>query len=225
MAQITDDVFRAQAVFQGSSGLPRDRYVNTFHFVRKGAVQLDLLTDMDNLADEVATRVHEFYATPVPNGVAIGTYLSSYINRPYQVRVYSLAENVPNGQRTPYVREKTLPAQATAGVLPMETAISVSFFAGRNQKRLRGRIFLGPLGQSVLDTGSNLPLVVPAVRGSLRQACERLAAEGVGDRLDWAVFSPTDNEARGVTGGWIDNDFDTIRARGPKAGARSTWPT
>ncbi len=40
-----------------------------------------------------------------------------------------------------------------------------------------------------------------------------LAALGGAD-VAWVIYSPTDNQYRGVTNAWVDNAWDTQRSRG-----------
>lgn len=218
---ITPGVFRAQAVFQGGSGFARDRYVNTFHFIDKEFSTGTVGGDFGSYGDELGERVREFYLEPVETGARVGGYLSPYVLRDFEVRVYDLGNT--EDPRPVWVTEHTLPAPSGSDSLPFETAISASYYSFRNVKRQRGRIYIGPLGGLVMENIGGVPMVKPLVCETISQAMKRLSGEGVMDRADWCVFSPTDNEAKPITGGWVDNEFDTIRARQPRATSRSTW--
>jgi hypothetical protein len=227
MAQITEGAFRGMAVFQGKTGLPRDRYVNTFHFTRGGGWVPGTIADpadFGSFRDEIGERLREFYCEATAGGGRVGELLSPYIERDFEIRVYDLSNDGPaGGQRTAGITTHTLPAAVSASSLPLEVAITASFYAGTNTPRRRGRIFLGPLGEGALGAQAEFPTVAEGWRTTLAEAMTRLANEGAGDASVWGVFSPKDNEVRPVTGGWVDNDFDTIRARGPRATSRSSW--
>lgn len=219
---ITNGVFRAQAIFQGGSGFARDRYVNTFHFRDLENTALNPFGgDFGSFGDEIAERVREFYEETTPAGTKVSDILSPYIQRDYEIRVYDLS-NTEN-PRPAWITEHTLPAAGGADSLPFEVAVAASYYAGRNIPRQRGRIYLGPVAGSALAADAGVPRVKPTLLTTLAEAMQRLASEGVADRTDWGVFSPTDNVCRGITAGWVDNEFDTIRSRQPRATTRTPW--
>ncbi len=221
MALITPNVMRAQVVFQGKSGLPRDRYVNTFHFARKGGVagQGD---DFPEAATAIGNQLKDFYTAPV-GGFAVGIWLSNHIQRDAEVRVYDLSSDLE--PRAVEVRPFTLPTPQSTSLLPLEVAVTASFYAQRNVKRLRGRVFLGPLAGTAMAESStgNKPIVLGGFRDAVAGAAQRMASESSLLDWDWGVFSPTDNVCRPVSHGWVDDDFDTIRGRGPRTTTRSSW--
>lgn len=218
MAAVYPEVFRAQVVFQGKSGLPKDRYINTFHFASS-----DLSTpDLGTGGNEIGERLREFYLEQTDTGEAVQNFLSGYIETEFQVRVYDLGTPSPPA-REAWVTYHDLTAPRGGAALPFEVAVVASFFAERNLPRNRGRIFLGPLNQAVLSEDNDVPMVTPIFRQTLAAAMLRLTNEGVGDSFRWSVLSPTDNEAKVITEGWVDNDFDTIRARTPTASSRTPF--
>jgi len=117
-------------------------------------------------------------------------------------------------------------APATTDGAP-EVALVLSYHASLNQSgipnaRRRGRIYLGPLAV----TGAVTPL------DNLRSAALAMGSTlyttlntGAGiNGVKWAVYSAAQNGAPWVTGGWVDNAWDTQRRRGIKATTRSTFP-
>lgn len=224
--QISPGVIRAQVVFQGKSGFPKDRYVNTFHFARRNTdIGLDggIFSDMGSFRDEIGERLREFYLEQVATGMSVASYLSDYIKPDFEVRCYDLGTGGDGSPREAWTTTHTKPAPAGAGKLPLETAVAMSFYADRNIPRRRGRVFIGPLYTAAQATGGDLPMVAEQFATTLAQAAQRLRSEGMADQLAWSIFSPSDNEAHRVTAGWVDNDFDTIRGRGPKASVRTEW--
>lgn len=219
---IIEGAQRAQVIFPGASGLPKDRFVNTFAFLRK-----ETIIPAAELAyrNEVYDRVREFYAEPVtPLGggadARVMDFLSTHVLNNAEMRIYSLFQAPP---REVDIRPMEFTIPTGTADLPREVAVVASFYAGRNLPRQRGRIYLGPLRESVCQMINNVPVVNPAMINTVAAAMQRLASEGVGDNLDWGVLSPTDGEIRPVTAGWVDNDFDMQGRRGIKADLRRSW--
>lgn len=109
--------------------------------------------------------------------------------------------------------------------LPTECAIVLSFQAepisGLPQARRRGRIYLGPLSKSTVDTDG---MVTDAAVAAFANAGRLLldASDAAAD-WTWAVYSPTDGTGANVANGWVDDSFDTQRRRGRKATSRSLF--
>jgi hypothetical protein len=87
-------------------------------------------------------------------------------------------------------------------------------------------MYIGPLNgtytQGAMDVaGVDLPAVSTACRESLAALCERMATGPTTVR--WAIYSRAANQAYEVSGGFIDNEFDTQRRRQVDATARTTW--
>lgn len=208
--------FKHMVIFQGASGVPEDRFVNTFHTDSPSDVHI-------TEADQVSAALGQFYETP-PDGrtESVGQMLSPYVNRAYEIRTYRMLDPI---QRVPEIRERTLPAPpAAVEGLPEEVAIVVSFHGDAPvTPRTRGRIFLGPLNTFALDGGStSTPATVDMLRRLiLTEASERLANH---PDMAWAVYSPTALTLTEVTGGFVDSAYDTMRKRGPVASTRSIWP-
>lgn len=113
----------------------------------------------------------------------------------------------------------------TGGILPEECACCLSFQAvltsGTPAARRRGRVFLGPLADTTLE-GSTRSAINTATLTTIRDAYiaaqESITLAGVFHQ----VWSTTDNVGRTVVRAWVDNAFDTIRSRGPRATTRVT---
>jgi len=220
------------ATFENVSGIPRDRTVNTFHFnnVLGGAP--------DNSV--IAGYVQSFYnddATGVGRSPIAG-YISGAVSRAAlasKVQVYDVpAVRGPVGSPV-FQASWTLGAKAGADKeMPAEVACCASYHAAltdvpeesgptRPAARKRGRIYLGPL--SIRATNN--------AEGSEPRPADNLVIQTVAQftgnlmlathQHQLAVFSRTAWATALVTGGFVDNAFDTQRRRGPKATGRTTF--
>jgi hypothetical protein len=217
---IIPGVYRAQVTFEGTNTTPRDRIVHTYCFKRKAALGSVGLEDMGSIADELQRRLREFYVDPVaPSAERVINFIPPMFRQVVTLRVYNL-EQPP--ERLAHERPiNTTGAGTTGNPLPRDVALCMSFFSHRNLKRRRGRIYLGPLTTGTLDPQTGRP--VQHVITAINAAAQRLANEGAGDNCDWAILSPTDADAKPVTAGWCDNEWDTQRSRGFSANNRWSW--
>jgi hypothetical protein len=158
--------YDCEAVFQSKTNLPKDRFVNTFHFVGgTGAASAANSTEM--LA--CASRIANFYSKPYSYGGG-SAYLSDWLSQEIEplvtVNVYDHAEglDLPKGQRPPrrpFPFHFTLPAAgrfalALSGNLPEEVALCLSYFSTRNSPRERGRLYLGPFNLAAVGTPATI---------------------------------------------------------------------
>lgn len=220
---IIPGVFRAQVRFSAQGAAAGDSATNSFTFRDKGfTLGSDAANrNIEEAANEIATRLSEFYFQPVSNGSSIADFIRPDMLAVREVRVYALADPP---QRLPETRDLDPRTAAITGItprlMPREMAICASFFSHRNMPRRRGRVFLGPLRQAVLDDRGG---VVDTARTTILEASQRLASEGAGDNLDWSVLSAKNQKAYPITAGWVDNEFDSQRSREMKANARDAW--
>lgn len=222
---VIPNVVRAQSIWHGPSGLPTDRFVTTWAFVRDQAVTGDAGTQ----ADEVAERLREFWLEPTDASPNVAFYIpGSIVDLGLEIRCYDLGEAVtPPQERTPRIYEYEAIGMGgnNSTPLPREVAVTLSFYAERNQPRLRGRVYLGPFTSSALTVEPDDARVSTSMRTAIVKAAHRLssAGMGVGDRMQWGVLSQMDQEIRPVTHGWVDDAFDTIRSRGQDPLTRTTF--
>lgn len=220
-----DNAVRAQCIWNAPSGLPTDRFVTSWAFVR---ITGSIATGGAQQADEVAERLREFWLEPAGGNIVASFLPTSIANRGLEIRCYDLGDPPGNKQagipgREPRIYNFPANFGNASPSLPREVAVTLSFYARRSTPRTRGRVYLGPLTQAATD-GTPECKVSEAFRTCIAAAADRLAnAEGAGDDMNWGVLSPTDEEIRGVTGGWVDDAFDTIRSRGQEAGTRTEW--
>jgi len=154
--------------------------------------------DVDKLVDDT---IAAFRAV---NGLAFKSFLG---------KAYRLSDAKP---RFPIsVREPAPGADNATG--PHEVALCLSYFAGQNRPRTRGRIYLGPFtAASVSAERPNQFLITNCLN------LGRALADVGGVNVDWNMRSVKDNALRKITGIWVDDEWDTQRSRGLRATSRQT---
>lgn len=216
---IIDNAVRVQCIWQAPSGLPEDRFVTSWAFIRAVAGA----KVWPNSAEEISERLREFWLEPVaPRSDPVASYLPNSVTaQGLEIRCYDLGQAPP---REPAVFAHETTAGSSSTPLPREVAVTLSFYADRNIPRHRGRVFIGPLASNTL-AGTSSSAVHPNLQASLTEAANRLAhGRGASDDMQWAVLSQMDAEIRPASDGWVDNAFDTIRKRGAEATDRMVWP-
>jgi len=227
----------AMVVFKGLTGLPKDRFVNTFHFadVPNGTGGAGTLSPaaLDGIATDLIS-VYNGGTTPM------AAYMANQISRAAgasEIRFYDVNEAKP---KTTYVKTFTLAPSGfgTAASLPAEVALVASYYATRNIPQRRGRIYLGPWSTSI--GGDDAGKIFRPNTGNTANIVARLAA--LRDRAGvekWSVYSrpkgqttnkdgssnpPRDGTVRYVTHIWMDDEFDSVRARGARGSIRTRNP-
>jgi hypothetical protein len=206
-----------QVIFQGSTGLAEDQYVNTFHFNMPGVPFDDVAANsaMDHLVDF-------FNGTHAPSTSPLANEITTNITRSAsRMKAYNLGDPIP---RVPIAeRTWTLGATASPTNYPNEVALCLSFqgerISGENQARRRGRVFIGPLCGNGTSSGGD---VVPSATTIAKLTNAAIALAGTADPT-WCVYSRADDEMVPVVDGWVDNAYDTQRRRGKAAAARTIW--
>jgi len=214
-----------QTVFSGASTLPEDVYVTNTHWQGVGSVFSDS-------AEAAFTTLRTFWQVAAPSlAFAVGRYIAEHVPRAYQMKAYNL--EVPPGERVPYVGTGTLPA-VEAGVVgfPSECALVLSTVGGAAPYAPgdRGRFFIGPLASSAGGTSDDVPQRAnPGFVSVVVGAAERMRATPTSD-VTWVTISTIFNKVprvtpliQNVTGGFVDNAFDTQRRRGESSTIRETW--
>ena len=180
-------IWRLQASAAADSLFPADNIIITPHFNDQGVG-----TDPQGLCDDLAAALGAYYSGP----------------RQVTVKAYDAQGTPPvYPAATAIVNEGLAPA--TAGV--REVAVCLSYYAGFNRPRLRGRLYLCP---SIFPTGTTSAARPPsATRIKVGELATILADLG-GLDVDWSVFSRVDNVARPVSNWWVDDAWDVQRSRG-----------
>jgi hypothetical protein len=211
---------RLQYILPGKSNLPEDRYITTWAF-RK--ISGDAPTNSD--LDLCSLLVSNFFALVASPAIAtINSFLAAAVNRPLvETRAYTLQQPVP---RQPRIVSRTLGPNNSSESLPSEVALCASFFAGRNLPRQRGRVYIGPLTKAAADVPNSATGIVrptPGLTNAIMESSKKLQSEAINGGLNWCVLSQADGALKSITGGWVDNAFDTQRRRGEDASSRLTW--
>lgn len=212
-------IARVQVTIPYDSGIPQDVAVNTWHF------DTGVLPTNATIGELIRVNVATFYNEDTSTGVAVQDYLSTVLTSPAQVKMYDLSDPEP---RVPFFNGTFGLTFAAQGAMPDEVAVALSYQAdpvsGIPQRRLRGRIFIGPLNADAVQVGAG-GFVRPDldVLDVFRRAGGRLIRDSEADSVPWVIYSPTRNAANPVTNGWTDNALDTIRSRGPAATLRTLF--
>lgn len=215
-------LLRVQVELPSDTSIPSDGAMNVWHFWVED-------TESTNMGLALAA-LETFY-------LAVDTYLSSTLTGAMNVKVYDLKDPTP---RVPIFEETNTLTPGTGSLIPTEVAVCLSHsgapVAGENQARRRGRIFLGPVHDTMCQNTGGSVFVNSTARTAIAAAADALMDAGDGATFQWVVFSPTtagplpwdentlEAASTPVEQGYIDNAFDTQRRRGPDASARTNWP-
>lgn len=233
-------LIRAQVILNKLSGIPADAVTNKWDFHVGSAV-----TSTDY--DEIHNRLVTFYNAI--NGL-LGQSLAIAANS-HRIKQYLFADDatVPSGSHllldpiTPMGPPKrdatwTLTNKGN-GQLPAECAAVLTFEAGsrlvseevgatRPASRRRGRVYIGPLHDTVkvADGVTGEQFILGTSRTTILTAAQALQSglAGLTNPIAHVVFSGADNSARVVTDYSMNDEFDTMRKRGPKAKTRVRVP-
>ena len=123
-------------------------------------------------------------------------------------------EAVPTGP--PVASVTKYPGSQKSSTNPRDIALCLSYYAGSNVKRRRGRLYLPMNFRGVI--GAPQPAVVD-VNAALAVATGLGAAGGT--EMEWVVYSHVDSEAHNVTTAYVDNEYDTQRRRGLRPTTRT----
>lgn len=202
-----------QVVLPADSAIIADAIVNTFHFDTVAAQEED---DFDN----IVSALESFYGE---------LSLASTLAPEAVVKIYDLGEPTP---RVPWATDAlTLGSPSSTAPLPSEVALCLSYHAlitsGGNPARKRGRVFLGPWAAQDCESASASLYGRPKATTQQQlvdAAGALLAASNLTTAWSWVVYSPTDELARPVVAGWVDNAWDTQRRRGIDPTLRTVFP-
>jgi hypothetical protein len=198
---------RAMVLLENVNGLSEDRFVNTFHFAS------------GDDPDSIVQALRAFYNAG--NNGGLSQFISTNVTRTTgksRIKIYDLDDP----KIRPTIRDEPLDILATSSTtnLPNELAACVSFYGGRNLKRQRGRVYVGPLTVSALEQVS-APAPDELVAGGFASFLVSAATALMDDpATTWGVYSRMDNVLRPVSGGWVDRAFDIQRRRGVKTASR-----
>jgi len=222
---MADRLMRAQVTIPLVSGVPEDAIVNTFYFDQDdNGILPDPTSSYEGVVNSLGGFYNAFDQVIFPNTIA----------NVARVKIYDMRDPEPRIMRH---YEEFAIDDSGDNPMPGEVAICVSFKAapeaGVNPQRRRGRVFLGPIAQSVGAVGASQLMVSTAALTALNAGAQSLVVPNDigGSSLTWAIYSPTtdagganiDDSFFDVDEGWIDNAFDTQRRRGGVATTRSLF--
>lgn len=209
---VITDIFRAQVVMIGTSGMPDDVFVNNWYFRNDNLVD----PTYEDLADAVEAVLNAAYGTA--NGTAtnaLAYYISSRVTS-VQYKIYDLGIAAPRYPIVPAITASWQGRNAT--VIPQEVAVCLSFRGGPGPRQ-RGRVYLGPFNEAALNGSGNRP--DEDLIADMGQAA--INVMNTSEDVTWVAVSPTGASSVVVTEAWVDNELDTQRSRGLGATERTTW--
>jgi hypothetical protein len=193
---------RALVITRTATGLPVHHIVNSVFFD-----DFNLPTNGTNW-QSIADDVRNAFNLRTNSSAGYGT----------EVKVYDMADAEPRPVKA--LAAWTAHGQPTTQLPGVrEVALCLSYFAGRNLPRFRGRLYIGPWQQSSMAERPSATAIT-----ILRDLATRLGGIG-GPDVDWQLFSPTRNAYSKITNVWVDDEWDTVRSRGLKATSRSSGGT
>lgn len=212
--------FRAQVTVPRDTLISADNAVMTWHF------RTNEVGSRVDEAEDIVSTLKTFYNV-------VDVYFSSYNGTQWDYTVYDL-EDAP--QRVPVYQEFFSHTMGTAGY-PAEVAMCLTMQAlpasGLNQRRRRGRVYLGPLSTTTGAASDGEMRPDPAVRTIIANAAADMlpsvVGAGSGSTLELCVFSRATFDVSSqlidafvpVEQVYVDNAFDTQRRRGVAATART----
>ena len=216
-------ILKALVQFEHDSALAEDRVVNTWHFLTPSGTQ-------ETWMDQITAALNNFYnAANAGSTAKLTSLMSASMSGLWSIRFYNIADPEP---RVPLRTTNMTAFTPSTAALPHEVALCMSYKAitqsGENVRRRRGRIYLGPWSTpaSVITTGGKPSNIANGVMQTIQSAGLALlnASEASAD-WSWALFSPSDNDAFIVKGGWCDDAWDTMRSRGERRTIKNTFGT
>lgn len=215
------------------SGIPADATQNSFVFTTPTTPASN--AELSSIGTAIASFYNDNNTT-----LAVYSYLSESVSTgsaSHKIQHYLLDGHLNGTPHGSPVKTETwqTPFVATTA-LPSEVAICLSFHGAygadvefgtggsRPRARHRGRIFIGPLGLNVIDEDATTheTFVTAACRTDITVAANRLRNFST-NGIQWSVWSRVRAAVEAVTGGWVDNAFDTQRRRGNDPSARTTF--
>jgi hypothetical protein len=193
-------LYRFQVSGRRPSGLPINDDVNVL-FYEIGASDFN---GRSAICDEILSKYES----------RLNVVLS---NSEWECNAYAMADPLPR----PVVGRATRNFGGVGEGGPPEVALCLSYYAVRNLKRLRGRIYVGPfLATTISERIPNASLLGRVL--GFGQDLASIGESALVPDSEWVIYSPTDNVARNITNIWVDNEWDTQRRRGVKASTRQT---
>lgn len=206
---VVPDHYMVQCIFQRLDG---DPVANVFTF------RNDTPTGSpEAAASALRDLMDTFYGDGAVTAGGVGGYLS---DRMFALRyvIYDLGDPAAGAMELPSLTYRTT-GSTTGTCLPPDVALVISWRTGRRGPRYRGRTFLGPLRTIQNNSGQ----VNPPTRDQIIVHARKLIGAPATRAFHIVVLSRKYGTVEDVTGGDIDQEFDTQRRRGTVASARTTF--
>jgi len=197
-------IYKVTIGIQTDNALPRDNMWITPHFHDTAGTQSPA-----QLAQQLANNVAAWYGAPVRG----------------QVKVYNEDFNpaVPHNPLAT-VDFGTVGTYSTSSG-PREIALCLSYYAGQNTKRYRGRLYIPHAWIRIAGGGAS---PAPGPRPTAQTMATALAfgttvfKPTALNGMKWCVASTVDKVPRDVTDYWVDDEWDIIRSRGYRGTTRQS---
>lgn len=222
-----------EAYLQSSTGLPKDRFINVWHF-------LDVTgADPVAVARGGMAKLADFFMTaPGISGVGnVAGNLQAITGNTMHLVAYNFADATPR----PEILVGTMVyVPLTSDNLPEEIALCLSYYTDRNLASKRGRLYIGPFNVAALNSTGEPPRPNTNLTRAMVAGGVRLVAIGipaVGDSYvtypagtpagsagtAWALYSPKLGTFAAIQHGWVDDEWDGQSRRRVEASTRLTW--
>lgn len=217
--------FLIQTRMTVQSGLPADEIVNDF------AVRfIDNPTQAE--LTQVMSDVGNFFSAGAVQNDRVGTWISGWVNRgaTHRIAAYQIVDG-PLGSPEFEMNWLGPSANADPNSLPQELAACLSFHADLTgypeeagpthpKARRRGRIYVGPLTSTAVDTGQFAARLAGPFTLALRARGGQMGRDILSHGAEWCVWSRAAQDLYPVVAGWTDDAPDTQRRRGVAPTAR-----
>lgn len=175
-----------------SSTAPRDAAMINPVFNNTGGLFTD--TDWGDFADDWLDAFQTWSGIGTTNQI--------------QCKVYDVDGLPPH---PPIVEKLRNPGVVSQVGSPREIAVCLSFYAGTNTKRRRGRLYVPYYWLFPASSLAGRPS--STVMNKVGDLATVLSGAG-GVDIDWSVHSQVSNSTNKVTHWWVDDEWDTQRKRG-----------
>jgi hypothetical protein len=202
----------------------------------------DAVSVGDDDVHDVQLAIAAFFNVGItPQTHPVCYYLSNYIARANcrivsSLLIDALVPGTPHFVDRPVETPFTLGTASAVGDLPLEVASCLSFTGGAlapgrttapaKAASRRGRVYVGPLNEAaVIGTLGEHPHPRDTFMQDCTVAGSRLITDvgalgAVPGDVAWVVYSRTTREVTAITGGYMDDEWDTQRRRGGTATSR-----